>query len=109
MTEVTFNRKTFISTLDAFKTRFELASSIAVLETEPSGERFILSAKRTNGIDVRAFGPCSVKGEPLNVEFDLSDLEKAITDATATSDNLTLLIGDGLWVKEALPAEEGGE
>jgi hypothetical protein len=106
MTEITFNRKSFIETLDVFQSQFELASPAVVLETEPSGDRFILTAKRKDAPEVKAFGPCSVKGEPLNVEFDIQDLRRAVAEASTTGDDLTLLIGDGLWVKEAATEED---
>ena len=109
MTEITFHRKTLLATLDAILTQFDLASSDLILETEPSGDRFILVAKRKDLQDVRAFGPCQVKGNPVSVEFDINDLQTAIVDAHQTdeAENVTLLVGDGLWVKDPVSRDEG--
>src|SRR5665213_3394232 len=106
MTEVTLNKRSFLTTLDTIKTRFELAWPSLVLETEPDGTRFSLTAKRANAADVRAFGPCEVKGSPISIACDISDLESAILNAhqDLNEENLTLLIGDGIWVKDPNPA-----
>ena len=104
MTELTFNKNAFLTTLDAFQTKFELESNNFTLESEASGDRFILSAKRKDGNDVRAFGPCQVKGEPVSVVFDVTDLQRSIqeTHKDANVENVTLIVGEGLWVKEPL-------
>lgn len=104
MTEIQLNKNVFLRTLQALRGQFELATTAIVLETDETGKQFILTAKRENAPDVRAFGPCTVKGEPLNVEFDLVELEAAINSASIEGDEMTLLIGDGLWVKETAPA-----
>jgi hypothetical protein len=102
MTEVTFNKKAFMATLDALQQQFTLASNELTLETEPNGERFILGAKRSDGNEVKAFGPCQVKGAPVHVNFDLKDIELAVLSAHqgAESEDVTFIIGDGLWVKD---------
>ena len=104
MTELTFNKNAFLATLEAMLTKFELESNSFTLESEPSGERFILAAKRKDGNDVRAFGPCEVKGEPVSIIFDSVDLQRSIeeTHRNVNSEKLTLIVGDGLWVKEPL-------
>jgi hypothetical protein len=108
MTEVSFERKSFLGMLDALRTQFELSSPTVVLETEPSGERFSLSARREDNAEVKAFGPCVVKGEPVRVEFDIADLQQAVLDAHdgIESDNVTLLVGDGIWVKDPSTAQD---
>ena len=102
MTEVTLNKKGLLGTLEALQQQFTLATNELTLETEPSGERFILTAKRSDGNEVKAFGPCNVKGEPVHVTFDLKDVELAVLSAHqgVSSETVTLLIGDGLWVKD---------
>lgn len=114
MTEVTLNKRSFVATLEAIKTHFEFVSHSLTIETEPDGARFALTAKQasptmlgTNAPDVRAFGPCEVKGDPVSIVCDISDLESAIINAykDAIEENLTLLIGDGIWVKEPHSAE----
>lgn len=109
MTEVTLNRQSFLTTLETIKTKFELAGPSLVLETEPDGTRFALTAKRRDASDVRAFGPCQVKGTPVSIACDISDLESAIVTACqdVNEENLTLLIGDGIWVKDPNPASAG--
>lgn len=104
MTEVTFNKKAFLGTLEALRQQFTLASNELTLETEASGERFILEAKRSDGAEVKAFGPCEVHGEPVRVNFDLTDVENAVLSAHEgdTSESVTLIIGEGLWVKDPL-------
>ena len=106
MTEVTFHKKTFLATLDALQMQFDLVGPELVLETEPSGERFIMAAKRKDLTDVRAFGPCEVRGEPISVEFNIDDLRAAILDAHQTdeAEKLTLLVGNGIWVKDTTAA-----
>jgi hypothetical protein len=106
MTEVTFNKKAFLETLEVLQKQFTLASNDLMLETEEGGERFILEVKRSDGQEVRAFGPCQVKGEPVKVNFDLTEVESAVKSAHegANSDSVTLLIGNGLWVKD--PADQ---
>ncbi len=107
MTEVILNKQSFLTTLETIKSRFELAGPSLVLETEPAGNRFALTAKRRDASDVRAFGPCTVKGDPISIACDISELEAAIRNAHADAkeENLTLLIGDGIWVKDPHPAE----
>lgn len=102
MTEVTLNKQAFLKTLEVIKTQFELASPSLTIETEPDGKRFALTVKRNNAPEVRAFGPCVVKGEPVSIVCDISDLESAIVNAyeNANEEDLTLLIGDGIWVKD---------
>jgi hypothetical protein len=104
MTEITFNKKAFLETLTALETQFKLSSNDLLLETEENGQRFVLEAKRSDGPEVRAFGPCQVKGEPVKVNFDLKEVENAVRSAHegADSDSVTLLIGDGLWVKDPI-------
>ena len=102
MTEVTFNKKAFLGTLEALQTQFTLASHELTLETEPNGQRFILGGKRSDGQEVKAFGPCEVKGQPVHVTFDLKDVELAVISAHEghSAETVTLLIADGLWVKD---------
>ena len=104
MTELTFNKNAFLTTLETFQTKFELESNNFTLESEASGDRFILSAKRKDGNDIRAFGPCQVKGNPISVAFDVLDLQRSIqeTHKAANVENLTLIVGDSLRVKEPL-------
>jgi hypothetical protein len=104
MTEITFNKNAFLATLEAMLTNFELESNSFTLESEPSGDRFILAAKRKDGNDVRAFGPCEVKGDPISVIFDSVALQHSIEETfrTANAEKMTLIVGDGLWVKEPL-------
>jgi hypothetical protein len=106
MTEIQFNRSTFVHTLEAIRSKFTLASTTVTLETDEEGTQFVLTARRENAPEVRAFGPCTVNGAPLNVEFDMADLESAIAGATIGGETLTLLVGDGLWVKETAAADE---
>jgi hypothetical protein len=97
MTEITFHTKSFLATLDTLASQFDLAGPTLMLETEASGNRFILTAKRKNDNDVRAFGPCTVVGNPVSVEWDRSDLETAIKNGLTESDeHVTLIIPDGL-------------
>lgn len=109
MTEIQLNLSTFVNTLEAIRSKFTLASTTVTLETDESGKQFILTARRENAPEVRAFGPCEVKGAPLNVEFDMADLESAIANASVSGETLTLLVGDGLWVKETAPAADEEE
>jgi hypothetical protein len=114
MTEVTLNKQSFLKTLEVIKTHFEFSSPSLTFETEADGHRFALTAKlivgdqRSNAPDVRAFGPCEVKGNTVSIICDISDLESAIANAygDAVEENLTLLIGDGIWVKDPHSAEE---
>ena len=113
MTEVIFDKKTFLATLDALQTQFTLLTPIVQLVTEPSGDRFQLHARRDDstpisegaGQEVAAFGPCQVKGEPVSVEFDIKDLHSAILDAHKEHDaeKVTLLVANGVWVKDPAP------
>jgi hypothetical protein len=105
MTEVTFNKKAFLETLHVLQTQFNLVTPAVQLATEPSGERFSLTAKRDDDQNVGAFGPCEVKGDPISVEFDIKDLEAAIIDAHGASDveKVTLLVANGVWVKDPAP------
>jgi hypothetical protein len=107
MTEVTLNKRSFLATLEAIKTKFVLAGPELVFETEPDGRRFQLTAKRQSADDVRAFGPCEVKGDPISIACNITDLEAAIVNAyqNANEENLTLLIGDGIWVKDPHAAD----
>ncbi len=102
MTEVTLNKQSFLTTLETIKTKFELAGPSLVLETEADGTRFALTAKRRDAPDVRAFGPCQVNGSPVSIACDISELEAAIMNAhsDAKEESLTLLIGEGIWVKD---------
>ena len=104
MTELTFNKNAFLATIDAMLTKFELENNSFSLESEPSGERFILVARRKDGNEVKAFGPCEVKGPPVSVMFDAPELQQSIEDAhrASNSEKVTLIVGDGLWVKEPL-------
>jgi hypothetical protein len=106
MTEIQFDRKIFVKTLEAFRTQFQLSKPTVTLQTEESGDRFVLTAIREGASEVKAFGPCRVTGEPVNIEFDMSDLAGAIEAATIASDDLTLLVGEGLWVKENAPLDD---
>ena len=102
MTEVTLSKRGLLGTFEALQTQMTLATNELTLETEPNGERFILSGKRSDGNDVKAFGPCKVKGEPVHVNFDLKDVELAVLSAHqgTESEDVTLIIGEGLWVKD---------
>jgi hypothetical protein len=104
MTEVSFNKKAFLATLEALQNQFTLATNDLTLETEPNGERFMLGGVRTDGNEVKAFGPCQVHGEPVHVNFDLKDIESAILSAHEGQDSetVTFIIGDGLWVKDPI-------
>ena len=104
MTELTFNKNAFLTTLETFQTKFELENNSFTLESEPSGDRFILSAKRKDGNDVRAFGPCQVKGEQVAVIFDANELQRSIAEVHGNSNtpNVTLIVGETLSVKEPL-------
>jgi len=113
MTEVTFDKKTFLATLDALQTQFKLMTPTIQLQTELGGTRFQLHAKRMSDHPdrddmqpVSAFGPCQVKGEPVSVEFDIKDLHAAILDAHQSheAEKVTLLVGEGVWVKDPAPA-----
>ena len=127
MTEITLPKKSFLATLDAFQTQFQLASPTILLETEPAGDRFMMVAQRVANpvlpqaakpgpssapnlgpalapaetIEVRAFGPCQTAGEPVSVEFDISQLQGAINQAYKSSqaDSITLVVSDGVSVK----------
>lgn len=107
MTEVTFDKRSFLATLEALQKQFDLASNELLLETESAGEdasatRFMLEAKRKDGQDVRAFGPCSVKGEMVSIKCDLKEVEQAVILAHEgiEAEKVTFIIGDGIWVKE---------
>jgi hypothetical protein len=104
MTELTFNKNAFLETIEAILTKFELESNSFTLESEPSGDKFILTAKRKDGTDVKAFGGCTVKGEPVSVMFDATELQRSIQETlqNSTAENVTLIVGDGIWVKEPL-------
>jgi len=101
MTEVTFDKRTFLATLEALQMQFELTSNELLLETQPDG-RFMLEAKRKDGQDVRAFGSCQTKGEMVNIKFDLKEIEQAVILAHEgiEAEKVTFIIGDGIWVKE---------
>ncbi|GEM_PF-3115159 len=109
MTEITFHKKSFLATIEAFKTQFNVVDTTLQLETEANGERFSLLAKRSTGQNVQAFGPCEVKGEPVSIQCDMLDLEQAIVSAheRLNEEKITLLVGDGLWVKD--PATDVSE
>src|SRR5579871_3012804 len=102
MTEVTFNKGAFLKMLEALRTQFNLASNEITLETEEGGDRFSVEAVRADGPQVKAFGPCTAKGSPVRVSFDLKDVEAAIISAHEGADagEVTLIVGDGLWVKD---------
>jgi hypothetical protein len=104
MTELTFNKNAFLATIDAILTKFELESNSFTLESEPSGDKFILTAMRKGGVEVKAFGGCTVKGDPISVIFDAPELKRSIEETLQNSNalNVTLIVGDGLWVKEPL-------
>ncbi|MDP4201021.1 MAG: hypothetical protein Q8922_15615 [Bacteroidota bacterium] len=101
MTEVTFDKRTFLATLEAFQKQFTLASTDALLETT-SADRFMLEVKRSDNQDVRAFGPCEVKGEMVHISFDFKEVEQAVISAHEGIEaaKVTLIVGDGIWVKE---------
>ena|SRR5436309_15797482 len=105
MTEITFNKNAFLATLEAMLTKFELASNSFTLESPASGDQFILTAIRKDGPEVKAFGPCEVRGEPISIRFDGPELQESIakTHKGSNAENVTLIVGDGLWVKEPLP------
>ena len=107
MTEITFDKKSFLKTLDAFLTQFQLRSTTARLETQPAGDRFQLSAVRTNDETVVAFGPCKTHGEMVAIDFDLRDLQGAILEAHAphAAESVTLIVGEGLFVKDPAPGD----
>ncbi len=101
MTEVTFDKRTFLATLEALQKQFDLASNELLLETQPDS-RFMLEAKRKDGQDVRAFGPCQVKGEMVSIKCDIKEIEQAVILAHEgiETEKVTFIIGDGIWVKE---------
>jgi hypothetical protein len=101
MTEVTFDKHSFLATLEALQKQFDLASNELLLETT-DGEHFMLEAKRKDGNDVRAFGPCQVKGEMVSIKCDMKEIEQAVILAHEGLEavKVTFIIGDGIWVKE---------
>jgi len=105
MTEVTFHKKSFLETFDALRKQFDATPDI-VLETDANGSRFTLRAKGGTHQIVQAFGPCVSIGPAFSVQCNMTDLEQAIVDAHSESDDerVTLIIGDGVWVKDPEPA-----
>ena len=121
MTEITLPKKSFLATLDALQTQFQLSTTRVHFETETSGNRFILAAKRglepvlgpvaqdappQSAPEVRAFGPCQVVGEPVSVDFDIKELQSAIINAhgLVATESLTLVVADGVTVKRPTAA-----
>ncbi len=102
MTEITLFKKSFLATLEALRTQFNVIDPTLVLETEPTGDRFSLLAKRSDGQNVQAFGPCEVSGAPVSIQCDMVQLQDAIVAAHENLDEekVTLLVGDGIWVKD---------
>ena len=45
-----------------------------------------------------------VKGEPVSVIFEATELQRSIQETLQNSnvENVTLIVGDGIWVKEPL-------
>ena len=105
MTEVTFHKKSFLETFDALRKQFNAVPEI-VLETDSSGNRFTLRAKGGTDQIVQAFGPCESVGPAFSVQCNMTELEAAIIDAHADSDaeKVTLIVGDGVWVKDPEPS-----
>ena len=108
MTEITLNKDVFLKTIQAFQSQFEVENPEVVLESDPGGERFVLTAKRPNGVPVKAFGPCLIKGDQFSVEFDMKELEQSIEEAFSGSEmtDVTLIIANGIWVKDPSPSPE---
>jgi hypothetical protein len=106
MTEVTFHKKSFLDTFEALRKQFNATPDI-VIETDVSGSRFTLRAMGGTDQIVQAFGPCESIGPAISVQCNMTDLEQAIIDAHSDSDveMVTLIVGDGVWVKDPEPSE----
>ncbi len=116
MTEITLPKKSFLATLDALQTQYQLSTTVVHFETEPAGDRFMLAAKRgiepvvgpvgydapvQQAPEVRAFGPCQVVGDPVSVDFDLKELQTAIlkVHSDPKEESVTLVVSAGVSVK----------
>ena len=110
MTEVTFHKKSLLETFDALRKQFNATPEL-VIETDANGNRFTLRAMGGTDQIVQAFGPCESIGPAISVQCNMTDLEQAIIDAHLGSDAemVTLLVGDGVWVKDPQPASVEAE
>lgn len=106
MSEVTFDFRTFLQAIDAILNQ-PIATTMTQLDTDETGGRFRLVIERKDGQQLNAFGPCKVKGDQVSVHFDLRELQTSIlnTHATVDSPEVTIIVGDGMWVKDPTAAE----
>lgn len=96
MTEIKFDKVVFLKTLEALSTNFELESPVGQLITEKKENRFKLGLMRTGGIPVQAFGPCTIKGPDVRVNFNVDQLRGQIEATSVDQEKVTLHAGAGM-------------
>jgi len=96
MTEIKFEKSVFLKTLDALSTNFELQSPVGQLVTDKKQSRFQLGLLRVGNIPVQAFGPCTIKGPDVRVNFNIEQLRGQIEATSADQEKVTLHAGAGM-------------
>lgn len=96
MTEIKFDKSVFLKTLEALSTNFTLESPVGQLVTQKKEGRFQLGLMREGGIPVQAFGPCSIKGPDVRVNFNVDQLRGQIEATSVDQEKVTLHAGAGM-------------